>query len=187
MHCIENQSLFPEKQADQRQTRVGFLLFDPSLLSKTNIDSSSLSLFFFDRKLETFFTFSLFWRENLGIKEMAIQAQLSYNAAPNANQIGFPLIGSGGGGSEFSLVNNNGGIGLGIDHSFSDNNLQPQKDFNQQTLFHVFHPQQNRSQSFLDVHMEKQRQEIDQFIRLQVRHHIISTKDSVFKTWGHEH
>uniref|UniRef100_A0A1J3CEC5 Putative BOI-related E3 ubiquitin-protein ligase 3 n=1 Tax=Noccaea caerulescens TaxID=107243 RepID=A0A1J3CEC5_NOCCA len=98
---------------------------------------------------------------------MAIQAQLSYNAAPNANQIGFPLIGSGGGGSEFSLVNNDGGIGLGIDQSFSDNNLQSQKDFNQQTLFHVFHPQQNRSQSFLDVHMEKQRQEIDQFIRLQ--------------------
>ncbi|CAH8329575.1 unnamed protein product [Eruca vesicaria subsp. sativa] len=68
---------------------------------------------------------------------MAIQAQLSYNAAP--------LIGTGG--SEFSLINNDGGV------------------INQQQA--LFHHQQNRSQSFLDVHMEKQRREIDQFIRLQ--------------------
>ncbi|KFK30145.1 hypothetical protein AALP_AA7G222500 [Arabis alpina] len=66
---------------------------------------------------------------------MAIQAQ---------NQIGF-------GTSEFSLINNNGGIG--IDQS--------------QTMFHQQQQQQYRSQSFLDVHMEKQRQEIDTFIRLQ--------------------
>ncbi|VVB10259.1 unnamed protein product [Arabis nemorensis] len=80
---------------------------------------------------------------------MAIQAQL------NANQIGFPLIG-GVGSSEFSLINNNGGIGIGIDQS-------------QQTLFrHQQQSQQYRSsQSFLDVHMEKQKQEIDQFIRSQ--------------------
>ncbi|CAA7016580.1 unnamed protein product [Microthlaspi erraticum] len=95
---------------------------------------------------------------------MAIQAQLSYNAAPNANQIGFPVIGGGGGGSEFSLIGNNGGIRSGIEQSFMNNNLQSQKDFSQQTLFPH---QQNRSQSFLDAHMEKQRQEIDQFIRLQ--------------------
>uniref|UniRef100_A0A1J3J761 BOI-related E3 ubiquitin-protein ligase 2 n=2 Tax=Noccaea caerulescens TaxID=107243 RepID=A0A1J3J761_NOCCA len=50
------------------------------------------------------------------------------------------------------------------DQSFVKNNLQSQKDFNQQTLF----PHQpNRSQSFLDAHMENQRHEIDQFIRLQ--------------------
>ncbi|KAJ0252159.1 SBP protein [Hirschfeldia incana] len=82
---------------------------------------------------------------------MAIQAQLNYNAS-NANQIGF-----GTGGSEFSLINNNGGIGM-------NDNLQTQKDFNQHALFHR---QQSRSQSLLVVQMEKQRQEIDQFIRIQ--------------------
>ncbi|KAL0739454.1 hypothetical protein Bca4012_015664 [Brassica carinata] len=83
---------------------------------------------------------------------MAIQAQSSYNA---------PFIGTGG--SEFSLINNDGGIR--IDQSYMNNNtLQSQKDYNQQALFHH---QQNRSQSILDVHMEKQRQEIDQFIRIQ--------------------
>ncbi|KAL1215680.1 BOI-related E3 ubiquitin-protein ligase 1 [Cardamine amara subsp. amara] len=87
---------------------------------------------------------------------MAIQAQLNYNAS-NATQIGFPLIS---GGSEFSLVNNNGVIGNGND--------QLQKDFNHQALFHHQHQnQQYRSQSFLDAHMEKQRQEIDQFIKIQ--------------------
>ncbi|CAN6881048.1 unnamed protein product [Brassica oleracea] len=73
---------------------------------------------------------------------MAIQAQLSYNA---------PFIGTGG--SELSLINNDGGIG--INQSYMNN---------QQALFHT---QQNRSQSFFDVHMEKQRREIDQFIRIQ--------------------
>ncbi|KAF8112229.1 hypothetical protein N665_0065s0015 [Sinapis alba] len=57
--------------------------------------------------------------------------------ASNVNPIGFGSTG----GSEFSLINNN-----------------------QQALFHH---QQSHSQSFLDVHMEKQRQEIDQFIRIQ--------------------
>ncbi|RIA05342.1 hypothetical protein BRARA_K00315 [Brassica rapa] len=73
---------------------------------------------------------------------MAIQAQLSYNA---------PFIVTGG--SELSLINNDGGIG--INQSYTNN---------QQALFHN---QQNRSQSFFDVHMEKQRREIDQFIRVQ--------------------
>ncbi|KAF8090516.1 hypothetical protein N665_0475s0050 [Sinapis alba] len=83
---------------------------------------------------------------------MAIQAQLNYNA---------PFIGTGG--SEFSLINNDGGIG--INQSYMNNNtLQSQKDYNQHALFHHQH---NRSQSFLDVHMEKQRQEIDQFISIQ--------------------
>ncbi|XP_010446985.1 PREDICTED: probable BOI-related E3 ubiquitin-protein ligase 2 [Camelina sativa] len=95
---------------------------------------------------------------------MAIQAQLSYNAS-NANQIGF-------GGSEFSLVNNNnnGGIGIGNAQSYYLNHLQSQKDFNQQALFHHQHQQQqqqSRSQHFLAVHMEKQKQEIDQFIKIQ--------------------
>ncbi|ESQ53610.1 hypothetical protein EUTSA_v10027575mg [Eutrema salsugineum] len=98
---------------------------------------------------------------------MAIQAQLNYNNSSNANQIGFPLIG-GSGGSEFSLINNNGGIGIGIDQSYSNNNLQSQKDFNQQALSHLQpQNQQYRSQSLLDAHMEKQKQEIDQFIRVQ--------------------
>ncbi|CAH2076720.1 unnamed protein product [Thlaspi arvense] len=96
---------------------------------------------------------------------MAIQAQLNYNAS-NANQIGFPLIDSTGG-PEFSLINNNGGIGID-QSSYMNNNLQSQKDFNQQALFHHQHQnQQYRSQSFLDAHMEKQKQEIDQFIKLQ--------------------
>ncbi|CAE6158699.1 unnamed protein product [Arabidopsis arenosa] len=93
---------------------------------------------------------------------MAIQAQLNYNAS-NANQIGF-------GGSEFSLINNNGVIGIGNDQSYHHvNNLQySQKDFNQQALFHHQHQQQQfRSQSFLAAHMEKQKQEIDQFIKIQ--------------------
>ncbi|KAJ4880792.1 SBP (S-ribonuclease binding protein) family protein [Raphanus sativus] len=81
---------------------------------------------------------------------MAIQAQLHYNAS-NANQIG-----TGG-----SLINNNGGIGIGIDQSY---NLQSQKDLNQHALFQH---QQYRSQSVLDAYMERQRQEIDQFIRVQ--------------------
>ncbi|EOA17232.1 hypothetical protein CARUB_v10005505mg [Capsella rubella] len=92
---------------------------------------------------------------------MAIQAQLNYNAT-NANQTGF-------GASEFSLINNNGGIGIrnGNDLSYL-NILQSQKDFNQQALFHHQHqPQQPRSQNLLAAHMEKQRQEIDQFIRIQ--------------------
>ncbi|KAL0872548.1 hypothetical protein Bca101_022253 [Brassica carinata] len=72
---------------------------------------------------------------------MAIQAQLNYNAS-NANQ-------------------------MGMDELFMNNNsLQTQKDFNQHALFHHQH-QQSRPQSFLDVQMEKQRQEIDQFIRIQ--------------------
>ncbi|CAH8380140.1 unnamed protein product [Eruca vesicaria subsp. sativa] len=75
---------------------------------------------------------------------MAIQAHLNFNAS-NVNQIGF-----GTGGSEFSLINNNGGIGM--EELLYMNN--------QHTLFH--HPQ-----SFLNVHMEKQRQEIDHFIRIQ--------------------
>ncbi|XP_019086161.1 PREDICTED: probable BOI-related E3 ubiquitin-protein ligase 2 isoform X2 [Camelina sativa] len=96
---------------------------------------------------------------------MAIQAQLSYNAS-NANQIGF-------GGSEFSLVNNNnGGIGIG-NGQFYLNHLQSQKEFNQQALFHHQHhqpqqqQQQSRPQNFLAAHMEKQKQEIDQFIKIQ--------------------
>lgn len=95
---------------------------------------------------------------------MAIQAQLNYNAS-NANQIGF-------GGPEFSLINNNGVIGIGNDQSYHHvNNLQSQKGFNQQALFHHQHQQQQqfRSQSFLAAHMEKQKQEIDQFIKIQVR------------------
>lgn len=106
---------------------------------------------------------------------MAIQAQL------NANQIGFPLIGGGVGSSEFSLINSNGGIGIGIDQS--------QKDLNQQTLFHHHHHQhqhqnqQYRSQSFLDAHMEKQKQEIDQFIRIQVCYQINHIKIRFLKTW----
>ena len=88
---------------------------------------------------------------------MAIQAQLSYNA---------PFIGTGG--SELSLINNDGGIG--INQSYMNN---------QQALFHT---QQNRSQSFFDAHMEKQRREIDQFIRVQVRNLIISSKDLIFTT-----
>ncbi|AEE86457.1 putative E3 ubiquitin-protein ligase BOI [Arabidopsis thaliana] len=92
---------------------------------------------------------------------MAIQAQLNYNA-PNANQIGF-------GGSEFSLINNNGVIGIGNDQSYLVNNLQLQKDFNQHALFHHQHHQQQQSpsQSFLAAQMEKQKQEIDQFIKIQ--------------------
>lgn len=97
---------------------------------------------------------------------MAIQAQLNYNA-PNVNQIGF-------GGSEFSLINNNGGVGIGIDQSYV-NNLQSQKDFNQQALFHHQHQQQqqSRSQSFLAAHMAEQKQEIDQFIKIQVCYYVI--------------
>lgn len=111
---------------------------------------------------------------------MAIQAQLNYNA-PNVNQIGF-------GGSEFSLINNNGGVGIGIDQSYV-NNLQSQKDFNQQALFHHQHQQQqSRSQSFLAAHMAEQKQEIDQFIKIQVRYFVIKnhflTEDSIFKSWA---
>ena len=112
---------------------------------------------------------------------MAIQAQLNYNA-PNANQIGF-------GGSEFSLINNNGVIGIGNDQSYLVNNLQLQKDFNQHALFHHQHHQQQQSpsQSFLAAQMEIQKQEIDQFIKIQVRYFVIQTnfssKVSVFKTW----
>ncbi|KAG2318579.1 hypothetical protein Bca4012_055215 [Brassica carinata] len=81
---------------------------------------------------------------------MAIQAQLHYNAS-NVNQIG-----TGG-----SLINNNG-----IDQSYMSNNhnLQSQKDLSQHALFQH---QQYRSQSVLDVYMERQKQEIDQFIRVQ--------------------
>ncbi|CAN8327670.1 unnamed protein product [Cochlearia groenlandica] len=68
---------------------------------------------------------------------MAIQAQMNHNA------------------SEFPLINNNGGI-------ITDQSL---KDFNEQALFH--RNQQYRSQSFVDAYMEKQKQEIDQFIRAQ--------------------
>lgn len=94
-------------------------------------------------------------------KEMAIQAQLHYNAS-NVNQIG-----TGG-----SLLNNNGGIG--IDQSYMNNhNLLSQKDLNQHALFQH---QQYRSQSVLDAYMERQKQEIDQFIRVQVRNHIILPK-----------
>ncbi|KAF8095913.1 hypothetical protein N665_0320s0041 [Sinapis alba] len=76
---------------------------------------------------------------------MAIQAQLHYNAS-NANQI-----------------NNNGG--MGIDQSYINNhNLQSQKDLSQHALFQQ---QQYRSQSVLDAYMERQKQEIDQFIRVQ--------------------
>lgn len=82
---------------------------------------------------------------------MAIQAQLSYNA----NQIG----------SEFSLINSNSRIGMD-ELYMNNNNLQTQKALSQHALFHHQH-QQSRSQSVLDVHMEKQRQEIDQFIRIQ--------------------
>ncbi|KAF3547577.1 hypothetical protein DY000_02009914 [Brassica cretica] len=83
---------------------------------------------------------------------MAIQAQLHYNAS-NVNQIG-----TGG-----SLLNNNGGIG--IDQSYTNNhNLLAQKDLNQHALFQH---QQYRSQSVLDAYMERQKQGIDQFIRVQ--------------------
>ncbi|KAJ0247235.1 SBP protein [Hirschfeldia incana] len=83
---------------------------------------------------------------------MAIQAQLHYNAS-NVNQIG-----TGG-----SLININGGIG--IDQSYlNNNNLHSQKDFNQHALFQH---QPYRSQSVLDAYMERQKQEIDQFIRVQ--------------------
>ncbi|KAJ0262749.1 SBP protein [Hirschfeldia incana] len=84
---------------------------------------------------------------------MAIQAQLNYNNAP--------FIGTGG--SELSLINSDGGIGINQTY-MNSNTLQSQTDYNQQSLFHH---QQNRFQSFLDVQMEKQRQEIDQFIRIQ--------------------
>ncbi|CAH8387398.1 unnamed protein product [Eruca vesicaria subsp. sativa] len=76
---------------------------------------------------------------------MAIQAQLHYNAS-NVNQIG----------TSGSFINNNGGIGID----------QSQKDYNQHALFHPQH-QPYRSQSFLDAYMERQKQEIDQFIRVQ--------------------
>ncbi|XP_018482815.1 probable BOI-related E3 ubiquitin-protein ligase 2 [Raphanus sativus] len=121
MHCIENKSLFPEKQTDQTL----LILFITSF-SVLSLLKEKQSLFF----------------SVLAVKEMAIQAQLSYNNAP--------FIGTGG--PEFSLINDDGGIQ--IDQSYT----------NQQALFHH---QQNRSQGFLDVHMEKQRQEIDQFIRIQ--------------------
>ena len=92
---------------------------------------------------------------------MAIQAQLHYNAS-NVNQIG-----TGG-----PLLNNNGGIG--IDQSYTNNhNLLAQKDLNQHALFQH---QQYRSQSVLDAYMERQKQGIDQFIRVQVRNHIILPK-----------
>ncbi|XP_010530915.1 PREDICTED: probable BOI-related E3 ubiquitin-protein ligase 3 [Tarenaya hassleriana] len=83
---------------------------------------------------------------------MAIQAELNYDSR-NASNIGFPLTG---GGSEFSSINN-----VRFDQSFI--NLQSEKNMNQQALFH----QQCQSQSFFAAHVEKQRQEVDQFIRSQ--------------------
>ncbi|XP_010548114.1 PREDICTED: probable BOI-related E3 ubiquitin-protein ligase 3 [Tarenaya hassleriana] len=83
---------------------------------------------------------------------MAIQAQLNYDSR-TANNIGFPLIG---GGSEFTPMNN-----AGFGQSFV--NLQSLKSMNQQALYH----QQCQSQSFFAAHMEKQRQDIDHFIRSQ--------------------